>query len=239
MSNFKKYMVVPYVNKIEKPTESFIENADKSMSDIIKNPEIADDLKMKLYHQNLNKFLLKYDPETYGVTPTLAKLAQNVTEFLERKNDFNPIKIIEEKILIPKIEVKEELADLDVDYSSEPSIDNYEAEKEKKVLTNKSPINNNVSVASVKTDLNKGENIENSENFLESYERDINPAASTRSKKFATHSHGPHGDKSPIKIKAPIKQTTSEIKKPENLTRKVASQSGNGILSEWKTKKFL
>jgi hypothetical protein len=137
MSNFKKYMVVPYVNKIEKPTESFIENADKSMSDIIMNPEIADDLKMKLYHQNLNKFLLKYDPETYEVTPTLAKLAQNVTEFLERKNDFNPIKIIEEKILIPKIEVKDELDDLDVDYSSEPSIENYEAQKAKKVLTNK------------------------------------------------------------------------------------------------------
>jgi hypothetical protein len=194
---------------------------------------------MKLYHQNLNKFLLKYDPETYGVTPTLAKLAQNVTEFLERKIDFNPIKIIEEKILIPKIEVKEELADLDGDYTSEPSIDNYEAKKEKKVLTNKSPINNNVSAESVKTDLNKGENIENSENFLESYEKDINPAASTRSKKLATHSHGPHGDKSPVKIKAPIKLTNSEINKPDNLSRKVAYQSGNGILSEWKTKKFL
>ncbi len=87
MANFRKYMVVPFVNKIEKPAESFVENADKNMSEIIKNPEIADDIKMKLYHQNLNKFLLKYDPETYGVTPTLAKLAQNVTDFLERKND--------------------------------------------------------------------------------------------------------------------------------------------------------
>ncbi len=60
------------------------------MSEIIEKSEIADDFKMKLIHKNLNKFLLKYDPETYGVTPVLAKLAQNVVNFQERNtSEFN------------------------------------------------------------------------------------------------------------------------------------------------------
>jgi len=80
-------MVVPYVNSIEKPNDSFIENADKNMTEIIKDPKIPDDLKMKLYHQNLNKFLMKYDPETYGITPTLTMLAKTVTDFIEKNKE--------------------------------------------------------------------------------------------------------------------------------------------------------
>jgi translation elongation factor EF-G len=86
MANFKKFMVVPYVYKIEKPSDSFIENAEKNMSEIIENSEIADDLKMKLYHKNLNKFLLKYDPKTYGVTPVIAKLASKCNKFYRKKH---------------------------------------------------------------------------------------------------------------------------------------------------------
>ena len=73
-------MVVPYVNTIEKPKEIFVENADKNMTDVITEMNISDDLKMKIYHQNLSKFLLKYDPETYGVTPGLVKLAQKADQ---------------------------------------------------------------------------------------------------------------------------------------------------------------
>ena len=43
---------------------------------------IPDDLKMKIYHQH--QFLLKYDPNTYGVTPMLAKLAQTLNEFINK-----------------------------------------------------------------------------------------------------------------------------------------------------------
>ena len=79
-------MVVPFLNPIEKPTENFIENADKNMTDVITDMKMSDDLKMKIYHQNLSKFLLKYDPETYGVTPALVKLAQTVMEFVSNKS---------------------------------------------------------------------------------------------------------------------------------------------------------
>jgi len=40
-------MVVPYVNTIEKPKEIFVENADKNMTDVITDMNIADDLKIK------------------------------------------------------------------------------------------------------------------------------------------------------------------------------------------------
>ena len=215
MANFRKYMVVPFVNNIEKPSESFVENADKNMSDIIKNPEIADDIKMKLYHQNLNKFLLKYDPETYGVTPTLAKLAQNVTDFLERKNDLR-----EENILTPKVEVKQEIDDLGDDYFFDP---------------NEAPINSRDLDESPVIKLKSKESKGSSQKFLDSYEQNINPAASTRSRKLPTHSYGDHGDKSPVKIKAPLDLNIPKFNK--NL--KISTQSGHGTLTKWGTKKFL
>ena len=61
----------------------------ENMSDIINDHHLSDENKMKLYHQNLNKLLIKYDPETYGVTPTIAKLAKLVLDFINRENDNN------------------------------------------------------------------------------------------------------------------------------------------------------
>ena len=86
MKYTKKYLVVPYVNTLEKPAENEIQNLDKNMTDVITDKNLADDSKMKLYSQNLNRFLLKYDPNSYGVTPTIAKLAQVVSDYLENNN---------------------------------------------------------------------------------------------------------------------------------------------------------
>jgi len=82
-------MVVPYVKSIENSDESMVNDLGKNMSDIINDHHLSDENKMKLYHQNLNKLLIKYDPETYGVTPTIAKLAKLVLDFINRENDNN------------------------------------------------------------------------------------------------------------------------------------------------------
>ena len=74
-----------------------------------------------------------------------------------------------------------------------------------------------------------------SQKFLDSYEQNINPAASTRSRKLPTHSYGDHGDKSPVKIKAPLDLNIPKFNK--NL--KISTQSGHGTLTKWGTKKFL
>jgi len=83
----KKFRVVPYVShQLQKPSENYVENLDNNMTRIIKDKNLPDDYKIKLYHQNLNKFLMKYDPESYGVAPSITKLVKVVGDYLEKKN---------------------------------------------------------------------------------------------------------------------------------------------------------
>ncbi len=86
MQHTKKYMVVPFVNSME-PQETYIQDQDKNMSKVISNTNLSPDTKMKLYSQSLNRFLLKYDPNSVGMAPTLTKLAKIVTDYLENKQD--------------------------------------------------------------------------------------------------------------------------------------------------------
>jgi hypothetical protein len=76
MNHTEKYLVVPFVKTIESPNESMVNNLDQNMSEIIEDKDLTDDDRMKLYYNNLNKFLLKYDPETHGIPPSLTKLAK-------------------------------------------------------------------------------------------------------------------------------------------------------------------
>ncbi len=235
-------MVVPYVNKIEKPSDSFIENADKSMSDIIENSEMADDLKMKLYHKNLNKFLLKYDPETYGVTPVLAKLAQNVTNFLERKTSESNLAIKKEMIDPPANSFKKENNDFVDDMSFYPNDKNYDTNTDYYRLFNETPstINKTLFNDKVSPEIKKTETQEQTNNLIDLYEQNTNPAASTRSKSEATHSSGRFGDKTPIKIQPPVKITFPN-QAVQHSPKKKSLQKGNGRESfpKWATKKFL
>ena len=89
MNFTKKYLVVPYVQNLEKPSESHLENLNKNMTDIIQDKNIPSDQKIKLYNKNLNEFLLKYDSDSFGVTPTLTKIANLVTKFVEDNNSNN------------------------------------------------------------------------------------------------------------------------------------------------------
>ena len=86
MNYTKKYLVVPYVQNLEKPTEIYLENLNKNMSDIIHDKKIPADEKIKLYNKNLTNFLLKYDADSYGVAPTLSKLADIVSKFIHNNN---------------------------------------------------------------------------------------------------------------------------------------------------------
>ena len=235
-------MVVPYVNKIEKPSDSFIENADKGMSDIIENSEIADDLKMKLYHQNLNKFLLKYDPETYGVTPVLAKLAQNVTNFLERNTSESNLATKKETIDPPANSFKKENNDFVDDMSFYPNDKNYDTNTDYYRLFNETPstINKTLFNDKVSPEIKKTETQEQTNNLIDFYEQNTNPAANTRSKSEATHSSGRFGDKTPIKILPPVKITYPN-QGVQHSHKNKSSQKGNGRESfpKWATKKFL
>jgi hypothetical protein len=86
MNFTKKYLVVPYVQNLEKPSESHLENLNKNMTDIIQDKNIPSDQKIKLYNKNLNEFLLKYDADSFGVAPTLTKIANLVSKFIEDNN---------------------------------------------------------------------------------------------------------------------------------------------------------
>ena len=230
MSGFKKYMVVPYVNSIEKPNDSFIENADRNMSDIIKDSKMPDDLKMQLYHQNLNKFLLKYDPESYGVTPTLVKLAKTVSDFIEHKNvsHVEEPSIKNEKIFEPSIKNEQFLdkpfkfesftpAKTPFDENRYPSDYNYhepsyyETNKDLYKLTGDDSINATVNYSNQDSLGHLDETVKTLNNTLiKNYEANTNPAANTRQNSRATHEQGEYGD---VKIVKPVAQKKQNSKK--------------------------
>ena len=49
MNHTKKYIVVPYVKNIVNPKETYLENLDKNISDIIQDKNLPRDVKLKLY----------------------------------------------------------------------------------------------------------------------------------------------------------------------------------------------
>jgi len=87
MEHTKKYLVVPYVKNIEKPSESYLQNINQNMDEILYDNKLAPDIKLKLYSKKLNNFLLKYDPDSFGLAPTLTKLAKVITNYLNNDND--------------------------------------------------------------------------------------------------------------------------------------------------------
>jgi hypothetical protein len=56
------------------------------MTDIIQDKNIPSDQRIILYNKNLNEFLLKYDADSFGVAPTLTKIANLVSKFIEDNN---------------------------------------------------------------------------------------------------------------------------------------------------------
>jgi len=256
MFNFKKYLVVPFVSSIEKPSENFIENADKTMSDAIMDTKMPDDLKLKIYHQNLNQFLLKYDPNTFGVTPMLAKLAQTVTEFIDKKKENGePF----------QAQIKQEVTDSPLfksQLTTPTSIlknrfnDTYFYKKENAydMDNNNYKLGPDYSINTTHTEENQS-NLEktqkNEESLLNNYEKGSEPYQNTRNLKEATHSYGTYGDynpeanptirstktsRSPVKASTIKNQKTVESKKPAKNNQKL--ETGHGKGAEWTTKRF-
>jgi hypothetical protein len=61
-----KYLVVPYVKNIEKPSESYLQKLIQNMDEILYDKKLAPDIKLKLYSKNLNNSnFLKYDPDSF------------------------------------------------------------------------------------------------------------------------------------------------------------------------------
>jgi len=202
MNHSKKYIVVPYVKSIENPNDSLVNNYDQKMSEIINDSQLSDANKMKLYHQSLNKFLLKYDPETYGVTPTLVKLAKVVQDFIHT-NDQHIVKDIKE----PNNEDDDDNDDDDEESMNLQMNDSFLDSQNDKIKIHKSHNSPNdyddkkneflnTAIYSANETPAKKRAMEDkyyspeTENILSNFEKEIQPAQNLRNKKAATHSKG-------------------------------------------------
>ncbi len=197
MKHTRKYMVVPYINPLEKPTESAIQDLDKNMTDVITDKNLSPDNKMKLYSQNLNRFLLKYDPDSYGMTPTLSKLAQVVTEYLEKNNDPTII----DNDLKPLLLKSETPSNTSLLSSPNYNNDNFKFNSDYYTLNqpNNSFLDNTTNAKTPRYDANANNqlyhintnplyNNETATSSNQLYPMNTNPAYNTRTKTLATHS---------------------------------------------------
>ena len=82
MKYAKKMMVIPFVKKLENPSEKFLENLDTEMTTILHTNNISVDEKIKLYNATLNRFKLNYDPSTIG---THNNFNESISKVLEKK----------------------------------------------------------------------------------------------------------------------------------------------------------
>ena len=70
----KQLMVVPFVKKLENPSEKFLENLDSEMTEILYKTNLSVDEKVKLYNATLNRFKVNYDPVAIGPNNNLSSL---------------------------------------------------------------------------------------------------------------------------------------------------------------------
>jgi len=255
MNHTKKYLVVPFVKSIESPNESMVNNLDQNMSEIIEDKDLTDDNRMKLYYNTLNKFLLKYDPETHGVSPSLTKLAKIVEDFIEKNNE----------IKNTSLEVKDNYDD-SLNSTKESNSSNYDMLNDN---LNTSFVENNEYLKSSPKYLltpkqsklkeiisPKSESPENNafyspstEHILKNFEANTNPASNLRNLRAASHSEGlkPNinigakmtQENSSLSLNNLEKTTKSKPVKKSLLDTKKANKNeahaGNGL---WLTKKF-
>ena len=80
MKYAKKLMVVPFVKKLENPSEKFLENLDSEMTKILYKTNLSVDEKVKLYHATLNRFKVNYEPNAIGTNNNLSSLLIKLLE---------------------------------------------------------------------------------------------------------------------------------------------------------------
>jgi hypothetical protein len=200
----------------------------------------------------LNNFLLKYDPDSFGVAPTLTKLAEVVTKFLQNNN--NP-QIIEKDLST--------LFEKNIDSSN---LTNRNSESMLLPDSSEQPTTSEIN----KTTLSSSQSEEEEEYLDDSiqksnlsgfdtfgYPLDYRPANNLRSKKPATHASGlanptrtltlPKNVSLPSHVRINENFVNKQLRMRTNKYRNTSNSSNNksngpppqnarGLL--WKTKKF-
>ena len=263
MIHSKKYRVVPYVNDIEKPTESYLENLDKNMSNIISDEKVPDDQKLKLYSKNLNNFLLKYDPDSFGTAPAITKLAKVVTKYLENNGNTQKIEKDLDSLFSQSSLIKGDIFDLFED-SSRKKPSNSDASNhfnsslnssyKENFNNNNNPINpldsniDNFTSANEYNDTNDTFIDKSKQNNSFNYSSASKIKNNTRSKADATHytdlnnklitpKRLPNSsEKKDPKFNSNSKQKTNKFKKKTKKQEGSGFQNGGSGL--WYTKKF-
>ena len=82
MKYAKRMMVIPFVKKLENPSEKFLENLETEMTTILHTNNISVDEKIKLYNATLNRFKVNYDSSTIG---THNNFNESISKVLEKK----------------------------------------------------------------------------------------------------------------------------------------------------------
>jgi hypothetical protein len=264
MNFTKKYLVVPYVQNLEKPSESHLENLNKNMTDIIQDKNIPSDQKIKLYNKNLNEFLLKYDADSFGVAPTLTKIANLVSKFVEDNNSNSAqnelSNVFENNINSSQINslnsnyntpIRNNLSDSilttakSINLTDKISKSDFEDNSFQGENNNKSlikPTSSNIATQKA------GIQDKNFDSF--GYPIGTNPTANLRSKGFATHQEGLQTRAlnlpANVTLPSPINTNQNFINtekrgsknkyKSSSTSSNGKKQTGRGFL--WKTKKF-
>ena len=239
MNNTKKFLVVPYVNNLEKPSDGLLQNLDKNMSDIINDKNLPPDQKLKFYSKNLNNFLLKYDPDSFGMAPTLTKLAEVVTKFVESNNDPRTIDEDFKKNLFENSESERNI--LETDSLNNSRTDETSEEERDNIFDENKAANDTILYS-------------NLNNSSINYPPETRPSNNTRKKGPATHPEGLAPNQNFIRNLYRISQKNpSNFLEEKNVTNRKNKfknkslnsssksnssqnkQNGSGI---WKTKRF-
>lgn len=93
MKYAKKYMVVPYIKKLENPDEKYVSDLDRDIGDVLTDSSKSIDEKVKLYNVALEKFKLNYDRNPQSEeSKALSKISSHLDSFMTELNNNKNIK---------------------------------------------------------------------------------------------------------------------------------------------------
>ena len=148
-----KLMVVPFVNKIENPTEKYLVDLDDQMSSILLQKNVSIDEKVKLYSQALQKYLVNYDNKYTGsktIPPDNAEMINEIKEeFAKIKNE--PIENFQEIIQEIKKNNKDSIEKADIlsnlnEIKKEINLKNTEANDQTNILEHLKQIKKDINI---------------------------------------------------------------------------------------------
>jgi hypothetical protein len=237
MSNFSKWMVVPYVKPIERPADSKVQELDKQMSMILSNPKLSIYEKVQMYSQSLSKFQSHFNPDSYGESPTMMNLSNTVDLLAE-----NMDKMAKEKAEVDKSKLKKSdeivnnIASLSENLKKDDK-DNLLIEIEQ-IKQNIDEIKNSLVLRS-EPKVNIDERVmEGDRTMYQSFNAPVTPTVFETPTAPRGQSYNPNTIKfddvpaSPVKVK---RQKRTELDRLDPLKTNIINQAGQGM---WLTKDF-